>query len=253
MDEQKIIVVGDIHGCVDEFKELVVECDYRQGIDRLILLGDLVDRGPDPAGVIRLARELGAECVLGNHEESALRWRKHEKKVAENPKYKNPMRARDSKRLAQWASIPDEDWDWIAKLPYYIRLDGNWVAVHAGAMPGVPFEKQDPNHLMRIRYIDNTTKKMVPMGGPDQPNNSTFWAELWDGPENILFGHFTVDDVYEVGSPTRTVKTYGIDTGCCHGKMLTAAILIEGKPQVFMSIAAREEYSPRKNSWANDG
>lgn len=60
------LVIGDIHGCLDELKELI------QGIDRaktrIILVGDLIDRGPESEGTIDFVRSNNIECVKGNHE-----------------------------------------------------------------------------------------------------------------------------------------------------------------------------------------
>ena len=78
--EKRVICVGDIHGCLEEFDELLRTLQYNKEREQLILLGDLMDRGPDPVGCVRRARELDLACIMGNHEEKHLRWRRHEKK-----------------------------------------------------------------------------------------------------------------------------------------------------------------------------
>lgn len=85
------IIVGDVHGCRDEFAELLKKVDYRPGHDDLVVLGDLIDRGPDPVGTVALAMEMKARRVLGNHEEKALRWLAYEDRVAAEPGFRNPM------------------------------------------------------------------------------------------------------------------------------------------------------------------
>ena len=70
----RLIAVGDIHGCHHEFAELLDTLELREG-DRLILLGDLVNRGPDSCKVIDLARERNALSLLGNHELRLLKYR----------------------------------------------------------------------------------------------------------------------------------------------------------------------------------
>jgi bis(5'-nucleosyl)-tetraphosphatase (symmetrical) len=67
-------VIGDIHGCLDEFDELRKKIGLVKGTDRVVLLGDLIDRGPDSVGVVRRAMEMNDECILGNHEEKHLRF-----------------------------------------------------------------------------------------------------------------------------------------------------------------------------------
>lgn len=60
----RVIVIGDVHGCVDEFQALLRLSDYQPG-DQVILLGDLVAKGPDSVGVVQMARDLGARTVRG--------------------------------------------------------------------------------------------------------------------------------------------------------------------------------------------
>lgn len=74
------VLVGDIHGCLEEFNELLKSIQYDSRTMRLIALGDLMDRGPDQAGCVRRVRELNIECVKGNHEDKHIRWFKHEQK-----------------------------------------------------------------------------------------------------------------------------------------------------------------------------
>lgn len=71
---RRLFAVGDIHGCLDEFNELLdtIQYDYKSG-DRLILLGDLVAKGPDSSGVVQRARETNAWCVRGNHDDKVVR------------------------------------------------------------------------------------------------------------------------------------------------------------------------------------
>ncbi|MDQ2645633.1 MAG: metallophosphoesterase, partial [Myxococcota bacterium] len=65
------ILIGDVHGCAAELSELLERLGPRQG-DQVVFVGDLVARGPDSPGVLRLIRELGGRAVRGNHEERLL-------------------------------------------------------------------------------------------------------------------------------------------------------------------------------------
>ena len=71
--QPQTIIVGDVHGCLVELDALLRKVRYTHG-DRLILVGDLVAKGPDSAGVVARARELGALGVRGNHDERVLSW-----------------------------------------------------------------------------------------------------------------------------------------------------------------------------------
>jgi len=83
------IVIGDIHGCLDEFQALVEKVALKPE-DHVICLGDFMDKGPDPAGCVRFARTHGFQSVQGNHEDKHLRWRRHEARRILDPSYTTP-------------------------------------------------------------------------------------------------------------------------------------------------------------------
>ena len=87
------IIVGDPHGCLTEFETLVRKVGYQRDRDSLVIVGDLLDRGPDPVGVVTYAMEIGAYNVRGNHEDNALRWLRYEERVRKEPGFVNPMEA----------------------------------------------------------------------------------------------------------------------------------------------------------------
>jgi bis(5'-nucleosyl)-tetraphosphatase (symmetrical) len=262
----RTIVVGDIHGCVDEFRELVGKISL-QDDDRLVLLGDLIDKGPDSAGVVEYARRLDAECIMGNHEEKALRWMVHERRKQDNPRYRNPMRMDpskpgDKKRLDQWFAISESGWVWLSKLPFFLKINDKWSAVHAGCLPGLPLDKQDRNHLMRMRYVNSNRLpsgyfkyKMAPLNergelvAPPAGMFQDHWTKIWEGPENIAYGHYIWDEVHHTtqSKEGHHVQTLGLDTGCVHGGFLTAAIFAGGKSEFeLVQVKARQTYSERK-------
>lgn len=65
----RMFVVGDIHGCFDELMAALDAVGFDKAEDRLFALGDLVDRGPRSADVVRLLREPWFKSIMGNHEE----------------------------------------------------------------------------------------------------------------------------------------------------------------------------------------
>lgn len=82
---RRTLIVGDIHGCADEFRALLA--DHHRPGDTLILAGDLVNKGPKSEEVIPLARQLGAFAVVGNHELAVLRGRRaRQRQLAEGKK-----------------------------------------------------------------------------------------------------------------------------------------------------------------------
>lgn len=238
----KTIIVGDIHGCLEELDELL-KIAHRPG-HRLIFAGDLVDRGPDPAGVLRRARELNAESVMGNHEEKHLRYRRHELRRRVDPVYKNPMQPFSAQRLSEHESFSDEDWEYMARMPLHIRI-GNWLVVHAGLEPR-PFSEQPDNVLLRCRYVALATGKMLSLDQEDlfTSDKAAYWSTVWPGPESVIYGHH-VHQGPAIDTPADGVTCVGIDTGCCFGHSLTAAILIGGEVVDIVSVPARTTYAQR--------
>lgn len=62
-------LVGDLHGCLDLLDDELARVQFNPAIDRLISVGDLVDRGPDSLGCLRLLKEPWFHAVRGNHED----------------------------------------------------------------------------------------------------------------------------------------------------------------------------------------
>ena len=243
--DKRTIVVGDVHGCLDEFRTLVERVGYRHGTDRLIVAGDLCDRGYDSAGVVRYAMEIGAEAVQGNHEAKLLRRRGHMLKMQTNPQYRNPMFP-DSDQEQTISQLEDHEMAWLERLPYYIELpEYNTVVVHAGFAPGVRLHKQSKETMTMVRYIHMSSHRMLSLEMPGfrQPAHSVFWAELWDGSHDVIFGHNVVGrkDI-RVWKGIGGASCYGIDTGCVFGGRLTAMILT-GTDREVVQINAAREYS----------
>lgn len=69
---KRLVIVGDVHGQKASLEELLGKIHFDKAQDHLILVGDLINKGPDSAGVVDLAIELGAHAVRGNHEDRVL-------------------------------------------------------------------------------------------------------------------------------------------------------------------------------------
>lgn len=145
----RTIVVSDIHGCIDEFKELMRLVAFKPNVDRLVLLGDLIDRGPDSVGVVRMARELRAESVRGNHEDWYLRFRQRELEVRNGTRAKNEMQSTPAKiKIA--TQLDADDWAYFERMPLWIDLDGV-TAVHAGFEPCFSMREQRQSRTAGLR------------------------------------------------------------------------------------------------------
>lgn len=233
MEIKRTIIIGDIHGCIDEFNELLNILSYDKEEDRLILLGDLIDRGPDSVAVVKKARELQLECVMGNHEHKFLKWY-----ISQGTKVdvydKHP----------HYTQFTDEDVNYIFRMSNYIKLpEHNIVVVHAGMRSKVPLINQAKEDLLYIRYIDSnqnllSLKKINKLGKAAM--DARFWTDFWTGPESIIYGHNVhsyQDPLIEEVAPG--VMCYGLDTGCCFGGKLTA-LIVETKE--IVQVQAKRPY-----------
>jgi len=63
-----LFIVGDVHGCARELRDLLVKARQRVSEFQLVLVGDLFTKGPDPVGVFELIQEFNAICIKGNHD-----------------------------------------------------------------------------------------------------------------------------------------------------------------------------------------
>ncbi|MSU46658.1 MAG: hypothetical protein EXS42_05935 [Lacunisphaera sp.] len=104
----RLIAVGDIHGCHKEFSDLLDELDLKKD-DRIVLLGDLINRGPDSGKVVELARECATASLLGNHELRHLNFRR-----TDDPSH---LKKDDYDTMEQ---LRGKDWDYLEgmKLTY---------------------------------------------------------------------------------------------------------------------------------------
>ena len=118
--------VGDIQGCGIEFRQLLEQIHFNPAADTLWLVGDLVNRGPDSLGVLRLVKSLGdrAITVLGNHDLHLLA-------VAEGV-----AELQRSDTLDEILGAPDRDelLTWL-RMQRLLHVEGDWAMVHAGLLP----------------------------------------------------------------------------------------------------------------------
>jgi serine/threonine protein phosphatase 1 len=214
----RLIAIGDIHGCDREFEDLLDKLEIEKH-DRVILLGDLVNRGPDSAKVISLARKHAKHSLLGNHELRLLNYRK-----TGDPTH---LKKNDYDTLKQLSS---KDWTYMSEMPLtYHDRDHNIVLVHGGFLPGQPWRQQPARVVTRIQVIDKDGNPRKRSDAPSAPH----WSQLWHGPPFVVYGHTSRPEI------SRLKWSLGIDTACAMGGSLTACILPEKK---IVQVKAREKY-----------
>ena len=198
----RTLIVGDVHGCAAELDALLALTDP----DRLVLVGDLFTKGPDPAGVWSILQRMDARAVLGNHDASVLeRW------------------PRDGSLL------PAAAFDWLAARPLFLAGEGplgSYVVVHAGLDPSGGPETTGRDLALNLRRW--------PSGG--ERSGNPFWWELYAGAPMVIYGHDA-----RRGLNDRRPRTLGLDTGCVYGGELTGYVV---ELDLLFSVPAAYAYHP---------
>jgi serine/threonine protein phosphatase 1 len=172
----RTIAIGDVHGERAQLETLLSRLPALDAEDTLLFVGDYVDRGPDPAGVVRLVRDLPAQTkarlvtLRGNHEDAWLKARREGAPEFVLPRgngcyttYRSftggatPSRdeiptSEEMRAMAMGGFFPAEVVDWMAELPLY-HEDEHAIYVHAGVpREGErwlhPSEVKDPRPLL---------------------------------------------------------------------------------------------------------
>lgn len=219
VSRERTMVIGDVHGCSDALRKLL---GYRKdwGVTSTVLVGDLVDKGSDPVGAVRYAKEAGCLLVKGNHEFHHQRfWRA-------SPELRERLLNREASMMVVESGLRDEEKQWIKDSPLYYVIPGGFVVVHAG-IPGT-LERLNNSLLCRRSQRVMFTRKVDSDGNFLSLSNSTdeheYWAEIYDGRfGHVIFGH----EVHPGGIYSYKHAT-AVDTGAVHGGGLSAVIL-EGK------------------------
>jgi serine/threonine protein phosphatase 1 len=219
----RVYAVGDIHGRLDLFEELIrsIEADDAARAPArtiVVLLGDLIDRGPDSAGVVARARawaqQRDIKTIMGNHEEMFLDSFTKQGVLRSFMRYGGqvtmlsygiPQRVlaeADSEELQRVMAqmVPQEDRDFLAGFQKMVRL-GDYVFVHAGVRPDMPLERQTGQDCRWIR--------------------EPFLSHAGDFGGMIVHGHTVTE------GPELLTNRIGIDTGAYISGKLTA-IGLEG-------------------------
>ena len=128
----RTLVVGDLQGCYDPFRRLLDKADFDPGRDRLWLVGDLVNRGPQNVEVLRFVKGLGsaATVVLGNHDLSLLMLAAGFGKRSKGDTIQDVLAAPDC----------DELLDWLRR-QRLMHYEGGVAMVHAGLLPDWTIEQ----------------------------------------------------------------------------------------------------------------
>src|SRR6185437_12676778 len=239
-------VIGDVHGCLTELLALLEKLGYALARDdsgravgaahpegrRVVFLGDLVDRGPDSPGVLRLVMGMVAAgtalAVPGNHEDKLLRALRGRKvRVSHGLETTLAQLAADP---AEFRAAVESFLDGLTS--HFVLDGGRLVVAHAGLA-----ERLQGRASGRVRAFclyGQTTGETDDYGLPVRYP----WAEEYRGRAMVLYGHTPVP------APEWVNNTLCLDTGCVFGGSLTALSYPE---RVLVSVpSARVYYEPAR-------
>ena len=233
-------VIGDVHGCRAELEALLTELGYTISRDhdgravgahhdgrRAIFVGDLVDRGPDTPGVLRLVMGMVAAgdafCVPGNHENKLVRALR-----GRNVQITHGL----AESLAQLAAEPDEfraaaERFMDGLISHYVLDGGRLVVSHAGLTER--YQGRASGRVREFCLYGQTTGETDEYGLPVRYP----WAQEYRGEAMVLYGHTPIP------APEWINNTLCLDTGCVFGGRLTALRYPERE---LVSVPAAEVY-----------
>jgi serine/threonine protein phosphatase 1 len=271
---ERHILIGDVHGMRDELERLLVAIDPRS-TDTIVFLGDLLDKGPDSAGVVRLARQLreqgfDVQLVKGNHEDRHERYRAAVRRGDDQVKMKGMV------ELVQITeSLNDDDIRFLETAKIIVQVPGG-IAVHGGVLPtmtSITVEDlgKRANLLMRVRHVRAESTRRVtveftvrgdePMSIPDlsvhahdaiiikdrltpagsfitlgkEGPDDPFWADVYDGRFGTIY--FGHTPYIDADRPVEFSHAVGVDLGAVFGNRLAAVVLQDGQRH-DISVAA---------------
>lgn len=218
-------IIGDIHGCFGELCILLTRLGYQIQPNtanpdgwlvlppagrRVIFLGDLVDRGPDSPGVLRLVMDMVdtgvALCVPGNHDIKLLRKLRGQKVqirhgLAETIEQMNKESPEFHERVKTFLDT---------LVSHYVLDQGKLVVAHAGMREDM--QGRSSGAIREFALYGETTGETDEFGLPVRYN----WAAEYRGHATVVYGHTPVPE------PEWLNHTLCIDTGCVFGGKLTA-------------------------------
>lgn len=242
------IFIGDIQGCREELEELLEVAGFDPAQDELHPVGDLVNRGPDSLGCLRLLASLPTGGVLGNHDLHLI-------EIAGGRRTVGPKDTLD-----ELLGAPDRDAlvGWLAERPR-VRVFDDILSVHAGTHPawttveriprvlleptGTRGPAADPGAEAEARFaisarLCDAEGKLPPKGSRKETDRFQPWHAWLEpgalGGRTIVFGHWAAQGFLQ------RPGLLGLDSGCVWGKQLTAWIPEEER---VLRVSARRAYA----------
>jgi serine/threonine protein phosphatase 1 len=228
---KKLYVIGDIHGCHVPLQELLAKISPDPIRDRVIFLGDYINRGPDSKKVITALIEMKKNVprtifLKGNHEDMFLRYLRG---LGDSPFLQAGglttlqsygVIAPDVGRILR--AVPESHYQFFMSLLPYWEED-NYVFVHAGIEQG--------------RHLTLQTAEWLYWADRD-----SFMRQDFPGLQGVIFGHFVQE------KPLIMANKVGIDCGAVYGGNLACLVL----PDMEFIAVKSAEYWPVATLSSND-
>jgi len=225
-----VLIIGDVHGCLDEMLSLLEIAKQRTNKNLVtILVGDMVNKGPKNIEMLDYLMENESfYCVRGNHDQ----------KVLQQYFDKIEGKLEDGKCISWLHNLTQKHIVYLKSLPYTIYIPClDVIVVHAGLIPGIDLHLQPATSMLTMRSIvhqDDWFHGHV-LSGSSQKLPYSLWGPLWKGPCHVYFGHDAAQGLQLHPHST------GLDTGCVYGGKLTAMLLhLTDSPTLKINCFKRE-------------
>ncbi|WP_343642784.1 symmetrical bis(5'-nucleosyl)-tetraphosphatase [Roseateles sp.] len=270
-------LIGDLQGCCDALARLLEKIDFSPSRDRLYLLGDLVNRGPDSLTTLRRLQSLGdaAQCLLGNHDLHLLATAAGVRAPHKGDTLDAILQAPDREALLEW----------LRRQRLAMRAQG-WLMVHAGVVPQWDAEqtltlaeevhallrgpelaeflpqmygnepdrwKEELEGVARLRFVINVLTRIrycnakgkldfkTKEGLGTAPEGYLPW---FDVPERRTAGHPIAFGHWSTLGLVQRPDLLALDTGCVWGGELTAARVADGQALEIIQVPCVQARKP---------
>nr|OQO20319.1 hypothetical protein B0A51_12479 [Rachicladosporium sp. CCFEE 5018] len=205
--KRRLVFVGDTHGCRKELLSLLEAVHFDAANDHLIATGDVISKGPDSAGVLEELIRLHATSVRGNHEDRILASAKSSD-IASDDDAVNVSRSKKAKEDRKLIKhFKKRHFAYLERMPLILRIPAlplalrpsakkdsplaeEMLVVHAGLVPDVPVEKQDPYFVMNMRSLtgkSHTPSSEHATGKKRKGERFRPWIDIWNWYAEHLF------------------------------------------------------------------
>jgi len=238
-------IIGDVHGCARELEKLLEKLGYHLTSKgpagkrtvrlshpegrKIILVGDLVDRGPYSMDVLRFAMRAEqdgmAKCVIGNHDDKFLRWLE-----GRDVRINKSLQTTIDETVRETPKFLGDAKHYLAALPSHLILDGGKLIVAHAGLPE-KYHGIESKTSRAFAMFGETTGQTDDLGFPVRLD----WARNYTGNAIVVHGHVAEKKVRHKNN------VWCLDTGCVYGHKLTA---LRWPEMEIVQVKARRDWFP---------